>query len=117
MVPISVLEALPPEVPPFPPIAVWARLSVPLVAPPTASFTPPLLIRLTDAPLAPKLTGGPPPFPPIAVPDTVTAPPLVEIPKSAGPSPPLESVAEPPLPPVFPFPPLPPVAIPVIVTC
>ena len=68
---------------------------MPLVAPPTASFTPPLLNRLTDAPLPPLMPL--PPLPPIAVPDTVTVPPVAELPKTAGPTPPLERVAEPPL--------------------
>ena len=69
---------------------------MPLVAPPIASFTPPLLIRLTDAPLPPRRLPPPkPPLPPIAVPDTVTVPPFAELPKTAGPRPPLERVAEP----------------------
>jgi hypothetical protein len=89
LVPISVLVAEPP-VRPLPPVAVCVRLSVPVVAPPIASFTPPLLIRLTDPPL-PK--GA---LPPIAVPDTVTVPPVTELPKTAGPRPPLDRVAEPP---------------------
>jgi hypothetical protein len=77
-VPISMLDALPPpplmQQPLLPPIAVWVRLSVPLVAPPIASFTPPLLIRLTDAPLPLTLVLMVlPPAPPIAVPETVTA--------------------------------------------
>src|SRR6266436_5528610 len=86
------LDALPPKAPP---IAVCVRLRVPLVAPPTASFTLPLLIRLTDAPRLPCLL----PPPPIAVPDTVTVPPVAELPKTAGPRPPLDRVAEPPRPP------------------
>src|SRR6516225_9031765 len=78
----------------LPPIAVCVRLSVLLVAPPTASFTPLLLTRLTDAPPIGrkklKLTE-----PPIAVPDTVTVPPVAELPKTAGPRPPLDKVAKP----------------------
>jgi hypothetical protein len=98
--------------PPWPPIAVWVRLSVPLVAPPTASFTLPLLIRLTDAPLPLKFP--PPPLPPIAVPDTVTVPPVAELPNTAGPRPPLERAAEPPEPEIplaAALPPLPPLAM------
>jgi hypothetical protein len=72
---------------------------MPLVAPPTASFTPPLLSRLTDAPIPPFEKPLFPPFPPIAVPATVTVPPVIEMPKTAGPRPPLDRVAEPPLPP------------------
>ena len=48
------------------------------------------------------LRGWMPPLPPIAVPDTVTVPPVAELPKTAGPSPPLDKVAEPPLPPARP---------------
>jgi hypothetical protein len=122
---MSVLDALPPpplreamplKPPPLPPIAVCVRLSVPLVAPPIASFTPPLLIRLTDAPL-PLWFWALPPLPPIAVPDMVTVPPVAELPKTAGPRPPLDRVAEPPLPPGperatwLPGPPLPPLAM------
>jgi hypothetical protein len=77
--------------PPNPPLAVCVRLSVPLVAPPIASFTPPLLVRLTDAPLPMKGV-----LPLIAVPDTVTVPPVAELPKTAGPRPPLDKVAPPP---------------------
>ena len=76
---------------------------MPLVAPPIASFTPPLLIRLTDAPLPLTLVLMVlPPAPPIAVPDTVTVPPVAELPKTAGPRPPLDKVAEPPLAPAPP---------------
>src|SRR5260370_24612391 len=86
--------------PAAPPIAVCVRLSVPLVAPPIASFTPPLLIRLTDPPLPDGVNPEvEPPLPPIAVPDTLTVPPVAELPKTAGPRPPLDSVADPPLPP------------------
>ena len=93
-----------------PPIAVCVRLSAPLVAPPIASFRPPLLSRLTDPPL--RTVGGvaSPPLPPIAVPDTETPPPVAELPKTAGrPGPLFERVAEPPSPPGSPnaFPPLP----------
>src|SRR5262245_33616659 len=42
-------------------------------------------------------------LPPIAVPDTVTVPPFAELPKTAGPSPPLDRVA---IPPSTPFPPI-----------
>jgi hypothetical protein len=55
-----------------------------------------------------------PPLPPIAVPDTVTVPPVTELPKAAGPRPPLDRVAEPPAPP--PKPPFPPLAVAEIVT-
>ena len=97
------------KVPPAsPPIAVCVRLSVPLVAPPIASFTPPLLIRLTGAPAA--LTA----LPPIAVPETVTVPLVAELPKTAGPRPPLDRVAPPPR--GLPKTPFPPVAVAEIVT-
>src|SRR5262249_35389355 len=115
------LVALPPAPPPNPPIAVCVRLSVPLVAPPIASFTPPLLIRLTDAPL-PLAIGEPPrgALPPIAVPDTVTVPPVTELPKTAGPRAPLDKVALPPRPWLKPLPRLtpasPPLAVAEIVT-
>src|SRR5262249_43647255 len=104
------------------PIAVCVRLSVPLVAPPIASFTPPLLVRLTDAPIPSRGKGceEPPPWPPIAIPDTVTVPPVAELPKTAGPRLPLDRVAEPPPPPKANGwelePPAPPVATAVIVT-
>src|ERR1700730_17247776 len=79
------LEAYPPAklspLPSAPPIADCVRLSVPRVAPPIASFTPPLLIRLTDPPKPPGTWMLlEPPLPPIAVPDTVTVPQVPEMP-------------------------------------
>src|SRR5262249_16552038 len=110
------LAALPAK-PPLPPIAVCVRLSVPLVAPPIASFTPPLLVRLTDAPPpggGPKDCEDPPPG---GVPARGTVPPVADLQKPAGPRPPLDRVAEPPPPPWPPdWPPAPPVAMAVIVT-
>src|SRR4051794_4318775 len=84
-----------------PPIAVCVRLRVPLVAPSTALWRP------TDAPLAGLvlITAAPP----IAVPDTVTVPPVAELPKT------LDRVAEPPAPlknpPRASEPPVPPLAV------
>jgi hypothetical protein len=66
--------------PAAPPIAVCVRLSVPLVAPPIASFALPLLIRLTDPPLPARLEKEEPPLPPMAAPDTLTVPPVAELP-------------------------------------
>src|SRR6202011_208413 len=62
-----------------------------------------------------------PPLPPLAAPNAVTVPPVAEMPKTAGPRPPLDRVAEPPLPggallTSTTLPPLPPVAIAEIVT-
>ena len=108
VVPLSVLEAFPPDppdapfrvLPPLPPIADCVRFSVPVVAPPTASVAPPFVTRETLAPFPPTATKSSqlPPAPPVAVAVAVTAPPEVEYPATAGPAPPFEKPAPPPFP-------------------
>ena len=63
-----------------PPMAVCVRLRVPLVAPPTAC-TPPCVQANRCAVYLWAYAA----MPPIAVPDTVTVPPVAELPKTAAP--------------------------------